>query len=133
MQAVVLTVAPIFGLIALGYLLGRLNYLSEAAGKGLAEFVFSVAVPALLFRMMIGAHPPPADAGPLSLWGAYYLAVAAVWITAALATRVILKRPATDGASVAMAAGYGNVVMLGIPIALDSLGPAAGTPIAILV
>ncbi|MEC9367527.1 MAG: AEC family transporter [Pseudomonadota bacterium] len=133
MNAIVLTVAPIFGLIALGYALGRVGYLTEAAGKGLAEFVFSVAIPVLLFRMMVNAQPPPASADPFALWGAYYSAVAIIWLMVALATRFLLGRPARDGASIAMAAAYGNVVMLGIPIALDRLGAEAATPIALIV
>jgi len=46
MYEVVLIVAPVFGLIALGFILARFHVLSKAAGDGLAEFVFSVAVPA---------------------------------------------------------------------------------------
>ncbi len=55
MYDVNLIVAPVFGLIALGFLLARFAVLSEAAGKGLTEFVFTAAIPALLFRMMVTA------------------------------------------------------------------------------
>ncbi|RMF08774.1 MAG: AEC family transporter, partial [Alphaproteobacteria bacterium] len=46
MYDVALIVAPVFGLIALGYVLARFAVLGEEAGSGLAAFVFTVAVPA---------------------------------------------------------------------------------------
>ncbi|HDL17271.1 MAG TPA: AEC family transporter, partial [Rhizobiales bacterium] len=79
MYDVVLIVAPVFGLIALGYGLARFGVLSEDAGKGLAEFVFSVAIPALLFRMMVTAQTPE-GASPFALWGSYYAAAAVIWV-----------------------------------------------------
>jgi len=132
MYDVVLIVAPVFGLIALGYLLARFAVLSEAAGKGLAEFVFTAAIPALLFRMMVTAELSE-DASPFALWGSYYLSAAAIWIAAALAAKIILKRPARDGASISMGSTFGNIVMLGIPLALDRFGAEAATPIAIII
>lgn len=132
MYDVILIVAPVFGLIALGYMLARFRILSDNAGVGLAEFVFTVAVPALLFRMMVTAEPAR-EATPFAMWGAYYSAVVVIWIAAALATVVVLKRPARDGASIAMGASFGNIVMLGIPLALDRFGADAATPVAIII
>lgn len=132
MYDVVLIVAPVFGLIALGYLLGRFSVLSEEAGRGLAEFVFTAAVPALLFRMMVSAEMGE-GASPFALWGSYYLSAAAIWVLAVLATKFLLKRPARDGASIAMGSTFGNIVMLGIPLALYRFGAEAATPIAIII
>ncbi len=132
MYNVIAIVAPVFGLIALGFLLARFRILAESAGKGLTEFVFTVAVPALLFRMMITAAPVE-GAAPFTLLTAYYGSLAIVWLLAALATQFVLKRAARDGASIAMGASFGNIVMLGIPLALDRFGAGAATPIAIIV
>jgi len=132
MYDVILIVAPVFGLILLGYALARFDYLSEEAGKDLTEFVFSAAVPALLFRMMVTAEQAE-GASPFALWGAYYLAAAMIWVLAALGTRFLLSRPARDGASISMCATFGNIVMLGIPVAIDRFGAEAATPIAIIV
>lgn len=132
MYDVVLIVAPVFGLIALGYLLGRFSVLSEEAGRGLTEFVFTAAVPALLFRMMVTAEMGE-GASPFALWGSYYLSAAAIWVLAVLATKFLLKRPARDGASIAMGSTFGNIVMLGIPLALYRFGAEAATPIAIII
>ena len=131
MYDVVAIVAPVFGLIALGYLLVRTGLLGEAAGKGLSEFVFTVAVPALLFRMMATVEAPAVS--PFGLWGSYFGATAVVWIAAVLVTRFVLGRPAADGASIAMGSAFGNIVMLGIPLALNRFGAEAATPIALIV
>lgn len=132
MYDVILIVAPVFGLILVGYALARFSILSEEAGKGLADFVFTAAVPALLFRMMVTAQPAE-EASPFALWGAFYGSAALIWLLATLAARHLLHRPARDGASIAMGSSFGNIVMLGIPIALDRFGEGAATPIAILV
>lgn len=131
MHDVILIVAPVFGLIALGFALARFGILGEEAGSGLSEFVFTVAVPALLFRMMVTAGPAE-DASPLAIWGAFYGAVALTWGLAILATRYLLKRGARDGASISMGACFGNIVMLGIPLSLDRFGEGAGAPLALI-
>jgi predicted permease len=63
----------------------------------------------------------------------YFASSALVWTLATLATGALLRRPATDGAAVAMASCFGNTVMLGIPIAVTAFGAEATTPAAILV
>ncbi|GAB4236695.1 MAG: AEC family transporter [Methyloligellaceae bacterium] len=132
MYEVALIVAPVFGLIALGYVLARFAVLGEEAGSGLAAFVFTVAVPALLFRMMVTAQPGGAGE-PLALLAAYYGAIALTWGLATLATALLLKRPARDGASIAMGSSFGNIVMLGIPLAFDRFGAQAAAPVAIII
>jgi len=132
MYDVVLIVAPVFGLILVGYALARFGILSENAGSGLTEFVFTAAVPALLFRMMVTAEAAD-GASPFALWGAYYLSAAVVWALATLATRFALRRTARDAASISMGSTFGNIVMLGIPLAIDRFGAEAATPIAIIV
>ncbi len=132
MYEVVLIVAPVFGLIALGYGLAHSGLLSGDAGKGLAEFVYNIAVPALLFRMMVTAQMVE-GASPIALWGGYFGSATIIWLLAVLVTHFALRRPARDGAAIAMGASFGNIVMLGIPLALNRFGADAATPIAIIV
>ena len=131
MQAVITVVVPVFALIALGYVAGRLKWVSDIGAKGLAEFTFNLAIPALLFRKMATAELP--DVAPYALWGAYYGAVAAIWLIAALLTILILRRTAKEASSISMSASYSNVVMIGMPLSLNLYGEAAAAPIAILV
>ncbi len=123
--------APVFGLIVLGFVIGRAGYLSERAGQVLAEFGFKVAMPALLFRAAVSLSPLPVS--PVSLLLVYFGASAVIWVSATLATPLLLNRPQSDAPAVAMATCFGNTVMLGIPVCLTVFGPEAATPLAILI
>ena len=63
--------------------------LSQAAHKGISEFAFSIALPALLFRTIAVAEVPALE--PLYLWGAYFGSVAVTWV---LAMRAVDHRAA---------------------------------------
>jgi len=123
--------APVFGLIVLGYVIGRSSYLSNAASQVLAEFGFKVAMPALLFRAASSFSPLPAS--PMFLLIAYFGAGALVWLAAALVTTVALNRPRSDAPAVAMASCFGNTVMLGVPLSITAFGAEAAAPLAILI
>jgi malonate transporter len=131
MSAVTDTVAPIFGLIALGFLAARYRWLSQGAGNGLAEFTFRVAMPALLFRTMVVASM--GDTPPALLLTSYFAAVALIWVAATVASHLLLARPGGDSVVFAMTASYGNIVLLGIPIALGAYGERAAPTAAIIV
>jgi predicted permease len=130
MSFVIMTVAPVFGASLLGLVIAKLRYLPEGAQRPIIEFVFRIAIPALLFRTMVEA--PAATGSPFALWGAFFGAIAANWIATALASRVLLGRPPGDAAPLALAACFGNLVLLGLPMALTAFGPEAATPMAII-
>jgi predicted permease len=124
-------VGPVFAIVLGGWLTERLRYLPAGSAPIIAQFSFKVAMPVFLFRAMIGVKEMPE--APWRFVGAYFGSLALLWITAALVTRFILRRPAPDGAAIAMATCFGNGVMLGIPLAISAFGPAAAVPIALLV
>jgi malonate transporter and related proteins len=127
---VILIVAPVFALIAIGYLASLTRLLSEAAHKGISEFTFCIAMPALLFRTIALTDIPAVE--PLRLWAAYFGAVAIVWVIATALTSLVLHRPAADAPAIAMDSVYGNIVMLGIPLALALYGSEAAAPMALI-
>ncbi len=131
MSAVLTTVGPIFGLIALGFAAARLKWLAESAGKGIADFTFLIAMPALLFRTVVVADM--GDARPALLLSSYFVTVAIIWAVATVASSLMLRRPAAEGAVFAMTASYGNIVLLGIPIAIGAYGERAAPTAAIIV
>lgn len=130
MSFVIMTVAPVFGAILLGLLAAKLRYLSEGAQRPIIEFVFRIAIPALLFLTM--AEAPPAAASPFALWGAFFGAIATVWFLSTLTSLVVLRRPPGETAPIALATCFGNIVLLGLPMALTAFGPEAATPVAII-
>lgn len=131
MNNVISVVAPVFALIAIGYVAGRLRWISDIGAKGLAEFTFSLAIPAMLFRKMATAELP--DVTPYALWGAYFGSAIAIWVIATFTTVFVLRRTAAEAASISMSASFSNVVMIGMPLSLNLYGEAAAAPIAIII
>ena len=128
-MATVLIVAPVFALIAAGYLAVLFRFVSETANKGISEFAFSIAILALLFRTIVVSEFPSVSA--FSIWGAFYGALALTWIAALLLSSV-LRQEREDGPVFAIGAVYGNIVMLGIPLTLSALGSQAAGPMALI-
>lgn len=131
-MATLLIVAPVFALIAAGYASVLFRFVSETAHKGISEFAFSIAIPALLFRTIVVSEFP--DVSPWQMWGAYYGALALTWIAAlALSTLLRARREdREDGVVFAIGSVYGNIVMLGIPMVLSALGNEGAGPMALI-
>jgi hypothetical protein len=128
----VLIVAPVFALIAAGYTAVLFRFVSETAHKGISEFAFSIAIPALLFRTIVVSEFP--DVSPWRMWGAYYGALAITWIAALILSALLRERreDREDGVVFAIGSVYGNIVMLGIPLTLSALGVEAAGPMALI-
>jgi predicted permease len=112
--------APLFGLILLGYALVRWGRWPREVSDALTRFVFSVAVPALLFRLMSNfSRMPPVDARLL-------LAFFGSCLIGYIVGRIIAKQVfGMDGVSqsvFALGGIFANNVLLGIPLAKVTLG-----------
>jgi predicted permease len=97
----------------------------------LNRFVIGIAMPAFLFRLMVTADLPAAS--PWLLWTAFYGAMAIVWVATVVLARTIPLLAPAGGSVAAIAATFGNLVLLGIPLALGHFGEAATAPMALLV
>jgi malonate transporter and related proteins len=131
MNTILITVLPVFGMIVLGYGFAKFNFIDAAAGRGISLFVFNVAIPALLFKTM--ATLSSANAAPWSLWAVYYGGIACTWIAATAASRFIPSLNYSGGATAAMAASFGNLAMLGTPLALSHFGQAVAVPLGLII
>ena len=131
-MATVLIVAPVFALIAAGYASVLFRFVSEGAHKGISEFAFSIAIPALLFRTIVVSEFP--DVSPWRMWGAYYGALAFTWIAALVISRLMRERreDREDGVVFAIGSVYGNIVMLGIPLVISALGNEGAGPMSLI-
>jgi malonate transporter len=129
-SAIVGTVLPVFGLIALGYIFAKLNIIDAAAGRGISLFVFNIAIPAFLFRTV--ASMQSQDGAPWPLWLAFYGGLALTWVCAALASRFVDSLRFSGGAAASMAAGFGNLAMLGTPLTFAHFGPGIAVPLGMI-
>ncbi len=130
MNAIISTVLPVFGLIVVGYVLAKANIIDGVAGRGITLFVFNVAIPAFLFRTV--ATMAPQDGAPWALWFAFFGGLAVAWIAAAIASRFISSLNFSGGAAASMATGFGNLALLGTPLALAHFGPGIAVPLGMI-
>ena len=122
--------APLFMLAILGYGLIRWCKWNKTVADGLTKFVFSAALPAMLFRMMCNfSKQPPVDARLLI---AFFGSCLIVFVVGRLLGSKVFKLDGTSGSVFALGGIFSNNVMLGIPVATVALGEAALPSVALV-
>ena len=112
--------APLFLLVLLGYTLTRWGRWPKPVADALTRFVFSVAIPALLFRLMSDfSRLPPVDARLLI---AYFGACMLVFLLGRLIAARLFRMDGVAQAVFGLGGIFANNVMLGIPLAKVTLG-----------
>jgi predicted permease len=112
-------VAPVFAIIALGWIAAARRFVDEAGFRTLIWFTFTIASPALLFGGGTAGHT---GGGPAAL--AFFLAALVVYGAAmALALRR-LSLPLAEAGLFALNCTFGNTVMMGIPLVAAAYGQA---------
>jgi len=131
MQATLDIVLPIFGLILCGFLVGRTRLIGAAGIAGLGNFVFYVAIPALLVRTLgRGGFPDDLDFGII---GAYFGGALLVAIPAMHMGRLVFRITFEEQVLFAMASVFANTVMIGIPLIVTAFGERGLVPILMIV
>ncbi|MBO6540000.1 MAG: AEC family transporter [Rhizobiaceae bacterium] len=125
MLAILLTVAPVFLLIAIGYGSVRSGYVSAALVDALNTYAVKIAVPVLLFRAL--ERLDFAAAFSPSLLISFYAGAFACFVIGILAARHIFKRRPGESVAVGFAAMFSNTVLLGLAILERSQGTASLT------
>jgi len=105
---VFVSLAPVFLLIAAGFVAGRREWIRADAVKDLSNLVFLLLIPALLFRTMSNVHVEQLDLRPLA---AYFLAALAL-LGVSMALRGFNCRSVVLG----LAGVFSNMVMIGITL-----------------
>lgn len=131
MSPLAATVAFVFGLVALGYFSGWSGLLKQETDTALTEFAVSVAVPLLLFRTMSQADF--AGSLPLGLWAVYFSAIVVTWGLSQLITVRVFGRDSRAGVVGGLAAGFSNLVLIGIPFMLGVYGQEGFEILSLLV
>ena len=120
MSQIVTIVLPVFGLIAIGYAMAASRLLDRSIGDALADFVFVVPIPVLIFRTLATADF--GGVSPWLMWGPYFTVVAVVWIAGSFLVRKLLNRDARAGMVAGVSSAYGNTVLVGIPLSIAAYG-----------
>jgi predicted permease len=123
-------VLPVFGLIAVGYGARRLNIVSDRTGDGLTDYVFTLAVPCLLFGTLARAEIPAVQ--PWGYWISYFTGVLVCWTIAMFVAGRWFQRSGPASVACGFASAQSNTVLVGIPIILKAFGPEGAVPLALL-
>ncbi len=126
MQAIsdlVALTSPLFLLAGLGYALVRWLGWPKTISDALTRFVFAVAIPALLFRLMSDfSRLPPVDARLLI---AYFGACLIVFAAGRAIARRVFRMDGVAQSVFAVGGIFANNLLLGVPLAKITLGDAA--------
>ena len=111
---------PFFGLIATGYAAGRARLLTAAAAAGLNTFVFWFTLPAFLFMKMSAAAPGAVLDARFVL--AYSGGGILCFSVCVVLGRLLFRPSFAESAIQGMAAGFGNIGYMGLPIVVAVFG-----------
>ncbi len=130
MQDVLPIIVPVFTVIALGFISARGGLLDDLATTALNRYVFYVAAPCLILPRLLAMELPA-----LTPWGflaGYYGATFTMFALGMLISRLALQRRLQEQAMDGFGCAYSNMVLMGIPLVLSSLGEDATLPLFLL-
>ena len=120
---------PVFAIIALGWTMGRLGVLGDAATEALNKFVYWVALPPALF--LATARNPIAEFVNVPFLGAFLGSMLAVFALGALLGRLLHRSPPEVMVMQALNACFSNTGYMGIPLFIAAFGPQGVAPAAL--
>jgi predicted permease len=122
--------APLFVLTFAGYGLVRFAHWPHGVAEALNRFVFTLALPALLFRLMSDMSKlPPVDARLLI---AFFGGCLVTFVIGRLVGWKLFKLDGVSQSIFALGGIFSNNVLLGIPLAKATLGEAALPSVALV-
>ncbi len=124
-------ILPVFGVIALGYVSAATGLLKARTAEGVSDYVYTIAIPLLIFRTLVEAQFP--DKLPWSYWLAYFLGAFASWIIVQFISAYFFKRRTRESIIHGVSAAQSNIVLVGIPLVLTAFGPEGAVPLFLLV
>ncbi|WP_102693067.1 AEC family transporter [Rummeliibacillus pycnus] len=129
MIIIVNVILPIFAIIAVGYIAGSSGMVPKSGAKTLNNFVFYIALPALLFKATAAA---PIE--QLVNWQFIAInlgGILASFILAVLISKWVFKKDISSASLYGMNTSYGTTGYMGIPLVIAAFGSEAALPAAL--
>ena len=123
MLTILLIVAPVFALVATGYLAVHFGGIPRTGIPGILAFVNNFAVPILLFRAMLDIDFATVFNGKMI--AGYYLSALFTLAAAIFIARAVFKNRPGEAVASAFGAYFSNTVLLGLPIVQRAYGAEA--------
>ena len=121
---------PLFSLVFVGYAVMRFSGWPTTVSDGLTRFVFSLAIPCMLFRLMSSSSKlPPVDSRLLI---AFFGGCLIVFAIGRLVSWKVFKLDGVSQSVFGLGCVFSNCIMLGLPLAKVSLGDESVPSIALV-
>jgi malonate transporter and related proteins len=121
---------PLFGIVFAGYALALWKHWPGGLTVWLSTFVFAVALPAYLFRMMSGfSRLPPVDS---RLLFAFFGSCLIVFIIGRIVGAQVFRLDGVSQSIFGLGGVFSNNVMLGLPLARVTLGEESVPAVALV-
>jgi hypothetical protein len=128
MLSILAIIAPVFALVASGYIARRIGVIGLAAVSELNRFVVYLALPALLFDVM--AHARPSDLAQPGFIAAFGIACGVVFY-GTVGVSLIAGRRLASASIDGLLGSYANTAYMGFPVLLMLFGPESLVPVTI--
>lgn len=123
-------ILPVLAVVLIGYVAGRRGVLDPTAAGAINRFVFMIALPALVFRLIAFA---PLETFPWAPAIAFLVVELVVMALGYVVARRGFGRPPVESMLLGMTAGFTNHVLLVLPIAKALFGEEAARPIVAII
>lgn len=130
MAQVLSTVIPLFGLVLLGFLSAKWRPIPLDGLRWLNFFIVYIALPALFFKLLMVT--PVAEFANITFLLCSTIATFAVFLICFSLAKVLRKASTPVAGIQGLAGAYGNIGYMGPPLAIATLGPEAGVPVALI-
>ena len=124
-------VLPVFGVIAFGYVCAWTGLLRERVAEGVSDYVYTIAIPLLIFRTLAEATLP--GVSPWGYWDVYFAGAAVAWGIAQTLSALVFRRDMREAIVHGLTSAQSNIVLVGIPLVLSAVGEAGAVPLFLLV
>ena len=131
MDIVITSVVPLFSVIFIGFAAGRLKIIDGPSVRALVTFVFSFAMPALIFRMMATTDVMAIDDWPVIF--AYFAAQLPIFIGGQMIGGWMFRQSLAERTIQGFGSSFSNGVVLGLPLVLNLYGEQAGVPALLII
>ncbi len=129
MSAIIDIIVPVFGMVLVGFAIGRTKLLSPEGLRGLVNVTFYALFPSLLFRSMATVRLDALDPGILLV---FFGAVLLLYLLLLLLGRA-LGMSLGDQSIFALSGTFSNGVGIGIPFISYAFGPKGLVPLLMII
>lgn len=123
-------VIPLFGLIFLGFIAGRLKNIPVEGLAWLNFFIVYIALPALFITLL--SKTPVSEFANTTFLLHTTLGTFLIFALCFLIAKIWRKADTPSATIQGFAGAYGNLGYLGPPLAIAAFGPQAGVPVALI-